>query len=306
MTDPVTQETPTSATASAVDVTVSPGGAAEATANPEAIAEAAAQKAEAAEAEKLYAGKFKTPEDMAKAYKELEKKLGTTPTSNDANPTEAEAGDPADAAGEGEGDTPKGDTQNEEKHEEAGSLDETYGKPVADAIKAAGIDVDAAAKHFSENGELTEADMKAFVDAGFPQPMVEAYLRGATAQSEASEQVAEGQIAKLKSVAGGDEGYAKLQEFIGSQFSAEDKEAFNTAVSSGDFEQAFTAISEANSRMKQEFGTEATPLGGKAAPAQQGFATQAEFFDAMKDPRYKTSPSYREQIEAKLKVSSIF
>ena len=84
--------------------------------------------------------KFKTPEEMAAAYKELETKQGTKPAADPAPvPTPTEA---------------------------------------ADAVKAAGLDMSAINTEYAEKGELSEATLKALEAKGIKRETVAAYIEG--------------------------------------------------------------------------------------------------------------------------------
>jgi hypothetical protein len=95
--------------------------------------------------------KFQTPEDLMKAYRELEKKQsqGTAPKADETPTPEAEAQ-----------------------------------KLVTDA----GLDFDAFTSKFAQNGELSDEDYAALEGAKIPRAMVDAYIEGqkAIAQSHRS------------------------------------------------------------------------------------------------------------------------
>lgn len=100
--------------------------------------------------EDLILGKFKSQEDLAEAYENLEKKLGEKQPEEQPTETEAEG------------------TQSE--------------VPVSKAIQDA-------SDAFYENGELTEDNFKALEENGIPREFVEAYVKGqeASMQSEVVE-----------------------------------------------------------------------------------------------------------------------
>ena len=93
--------------------------------------------------------KFKSPEDMAQAYAELEKKLGQAP---------------------------KEDTEESEQVEEKAEDDEEQSKEnTSEAYKA----VAEASKEFFENdGQLSEETYNALEKAGLPRDLVDSYAAG--------------------------------------------------------------------------------------------------------------------------------
>jgi hypothetical protein len=90
------------------------------------------------------AGKFDSVEDLEKAYKELEKKLGQPKEKADA-PTE----DDAEAA-----------------------------------VAKAGLDMGDMSEHYFANGELSDGHYEALEKAGIPREYVDAYINGIEAQNQ--------------------------------------------------------------------------------------------------------------------------
>ncbi|WP_366942505.1 hypothetical protein [uncultured Tateyamaria sp.] len=95
-----------------------------------------------------------------------------------------------------------------------------------------------------------------------------------------------------------------MREFVQSQYTEEEKVAYNEAVSSGDFGKSLAAVNAAKARYAAEFGKETTPLGGKTPKATEGYADMKAMKKDMSDPRYKTSEAFRKQVEAKIAKSA--
>jgi len=148
--------------------------------------------------------KFKSPEDMSKAYSELEKKLG--------QPTEEASEEPEQVEGKAE--------DKEEQTEENSS--EAY-QAVAEASK----------EFFENDGQLSEETYNTLEKAGLPRDLVDSYAAGQQAllQSE------EGQI---KSVAQGN--YEAMAEWANENLPQEEVEAFDEAVTGGTVSQAKLAV----------------------------------------------------------------
>lgn len=87
--------------------------------------------------------KFKSPEDLAKAYAELEKAKGKG--------KEAEAAEDAE-------------------------------KTAEEAVESAGLDMDALSAEYEENGELTEESYEALAKVGITKEMVETFIAGQEAK----------------------------------------------------------------------------------------------------------------------------
>ena len=95
------------------------------------------------------AGKFESVEDLEKAYKELERKLG-----QEAKP----------------------------KAEEKPTEDQAQ-----DAVDRAGLNMDDMSNYYYQNGELSEDHYSALEKAGIPREYVDAYIEGIEAQMTAAQ-----------------------------------------------------------------------------------------------------------------------
>lgn len=94
--------------------------------------------------------KFKSPEDLAKAYSELEKKLGAP---KDQQQAPADTGDTAEKA-----------------------------------VEAAGLDMQSLSTEYAEKGELSPESYEALQKVGISKEMVDQYIAGIEAQQELATQ----------------------------------------------------------------------------------------------------------------------
>lgn len=246
------------------------------------------------EGEGLLAGKYKTPEELEKAYKELETKLGQQkPQQPDQEGGEEET--------DKQGDEP--DTKEEEKGEVDDSVYEPYGEAVGKILKEANVDPRDAAKEFEETGTLSDETIKAYADAGIPEEMTRAYINGLKQTNDSVSQVTEAQVEQIKAVAGGDEGYQKLANWMTSNLSASEIEAYNEKLTTADFEGAVAAVSAMNNRYLADLGKEGKLIGGKAPTPEGGYASEAEMLEDMAKPEYKTNAAFRARVEKKIAAS---
>jgi len=206
--------------------------------------------------------KFESPEDLAKAYNELQQKQSKKETPKDKDQKE------------GEEDSATTSTSNA---------------------------VQKATEEFTETGKLSD---KAFVEldkAGIPREFVEAYIQGQEAISTAS-------ALEIQESIGGNANYAAMSEWAGENLADGDLQAYNAIVERGTVEQARVAVKG----MYAQF----LAAGGKAPNLAQGatsgaagakaFGSAASMVEAMQDPRYKSDPAYREQVEKRIAVSNAF
>ena len=227
-----------------------------------------------AESEPL-AGKFKTPEELEKAYLELQKKLGEkTPE------TEEEAPEGQEEAPE---EAPEEEAPAEEESEIAKSLRDF-------------------SKEYEENGSLSEETIEALGEMDSKQ-LVKEYLRlyqENAAETQKAQQAQVDEAAILQSV-GGVEAYQELVGWAAENLAAEEINDFNGVVNSGNPVAIKFAVEALKSRRQSVDGYEA-PLvtGRKASVAKDRFRSNAELSRAIADPRYQTDPAYRQDVADKL------
>lgn len=231
-------------------------------------------------------------EAMAKAHAELESKFGSQ--GND----------------QGGDDKPSEDAPNEDAKDgdDDQNLDED--SEVFKALVDRGLDP----KHYSleleQNGSLSDDSYAQLAEAGFPRAVVDQYLAGANAAETveaAGKVLAEKQIAEVKAVAGGDEGFKAIQEWAANNASQEDLQTYNDMVNSGNVAQAKAAVSWLKGMYEDANGREPNLLGGEGrAPAAEPFRSSAQVVEAMSDPRYKSDPAYREDVAKRLAASNLW
>jgi hypothetical protein len=213
--------------------------------------------------------KFKDPADMAKAYSELEKKLG--------QPTE-------ESTEESEQVEEKAEDETEQTEE---NTSEAY-QAVAEASK----------EFFENDGKLSEETYNTLEKAGLPRDLVDSYAAGQQAllQSE------EGQI---KGVAQGN--YDEMATWANENLPQEEIDAFDEAVTGGTISQAKLAVQGLYARYQNEVGAKPKlTQGGVNGASTMPFRSMQELARAQSDPRYKSGDkAYHEEIDRRLQVSSI-
>lgn len=212
--------------------------------------------------------KFKSVEDMAKAYSALESKLGQP-------------------------------QQEEETTEEMEVSGDESAEDVAQLLDDRGLDFDAFQQEYQELGGLTEEAYEALAEAGFSEAMVDSWIEG---QNAITAQV----TAEMYEYAGGGEQYAQMVQWAADSLPESEVAAYNATMESGDPNMIRLAVQGLNARYRSEAeptlmqgGTGAVSSGGK-------FESTAELTAAMSDPRYAKDPAYRQSIADKLAKSSLF
>ena len=214
--------------------------------------------------------KFKSPEDMAQAYSELEKKMGQGTTEEQtAETTEDNDGDVQD-------DKPD-DNENAD-----------YNAVVVDASK----------EFFENDGQLSEETYEKLAKAGLPKELVDSYAAGQQALLQSEE-------GEIKSVANGQ--FDAMAEWANDNLQQEEIDAFDDIVTTGTKEQAKFAVKSLYDRYTQANGSsprlvQGAVTGGSTMP----FKSMQELARAQSDPRYKSGDkAYHEEIDRRLSVSRL-
>jgi len=223
--------------------------------------------------------KFKSPEDLAKAYAELEKKQSSGKTEGETD-------------GETKGET-KGETEGETQGEAEGEAE------AREAVENAGLDFDALSSEYDQNGQLSDGSYEALEKAGIPREIVDAYVSGMEAQAKLFE-------SEVKGTVGGDESYSQMIEWGSKNLTDAEIDAFDEAVNSGDANKAKTAVQGLYARMQMADGSEPTrQVDGKGGSTSDAYESQAQVEADMNDPRYSTDPAFRERVYSKLSRSNL-
>lgn len=205
-------------------------------------------------------------------------------------PNQVDGNEPQD---EGSNDTPSPDQEG----------DQSSSNAVASTLKAAGLNMDDFTREFTESGTLSEESFQKLEKAGFPRPLVEQYLAGA----KVNVTIAKEQEAEIKGTVGGPEAYKALTQWAADNLNADEIEAYNNIMASGDIK----AIKFAVAGLKARYDAQAEPnlIGGNARSTTTKtdvFRSAAEVVAAMKDSRYGKDPAYTRDVEMKLARSDVF
>jgi hypothetical protein len=210
--------------------------------------------------------KFKSPEEMAKAYSELESKLGkpkdepaTTPDPSTATQADAEK-----------------------------------------ALTDKGLDMQEFSNEFAQKGELSSESYEKLAKAGYDRKLVDQYIDGQRAlaaqyEADVMSEVGGGEkYNEMVTWAKANMSAAEIEAYnnaVSSGNAAQAKLAVNGLKSK--FE---SSVGSDPQRM----------LGGKGnADSADVFESMAQVTEAMKDPRYKTDPAFRAKVQAKLGRSNV-
>ena len=253
-----------------------------------------------AEQDQLLAGKYKTTEDLEKAYKELESKLGAKDkldTINREESKEEEATEP-------------------QYYSEDGSVNyetanELYGDNLGEVFKSNEIDPFAMNEHFQKNnGTLTDEMYEQLNKAGLNKTLVDSYLEGVRAQSgiENAPEAAvlnEQEIAEVKSIAGGEDGYEALMNWASDNMSDADAKNFDEVIETGNKAAVTFAIKALMGQYEDAVGRDSDLVTGKKSTKGETYRSMAEVVRDMKNPLYDNDEAYRDDVRIKLERSNL-
>ena len=226
--------------------------------------------------EQLLAGKYKSSEELEKAYIELQKKLG------DSNKEE----EPAESTAK-------------EEPEEKPSLSE-----------GATLIADASKEYYDNGNKLSPETMAKFSSLS-SQDLIKAYMEVQSnpefqQQNAPAADITTSQINQIKNSAGGEQAYAQIVNWAKSNIPTDQLTAFNEVVNSGSVQAIQLAVSGLKAEYDNANGVEGRMVTGKA-PTKSGdvFRSQAELVAAMNDSRYDRDPAYRQDVIEKLDRSDL-
>jgi hypothetical protein len=239
----------------------------------------------------LLAGKYKSVEDLEKAYKELQTKLSRG-ESTDPVPEDSSATD---------------DDESEEEDKPDGNAREIYGDLIGGKLEEAQINFQDMNVRWQQTGTLEPGDYEQLAEAGFNRDMVDAYLSGLQYKQTQDTALSVKEVASIKQSLGGEAEYNKMIEWAAANLSADEVEGFNQIINTQPMASVKMAITGLHARYSAVEGREPKLIGGRAPKGSTDkFESTAQLVAAMSDPKYSTDPAYQRKVQEKLSRSSIF
>ena len=222
----------------------------------------------------LIGGKFKSQEDLLKAYEALQKKLGNKDAEDEEEPVEGDS-------------EPVEGTSEAESTSEAVSLMNRLGQEYAKNGDLSEADVD----------QLTQLDSKELVSA-----YIEYYKSG---QQKAQVQATtESQVAEVVASVGGKEAYAEMISWAVDNLDQGEIDSYNSVTNSGNPAAIKFAVEALSNRYRNSEGFEAPLVSGrKADSGPKPYRSQAELARDIANPLYQQDPAFRADVEDRLSRS---
>ena len=225
--------------------------------------------------EQLLAGKYKSSEELEKAYIELQKKLGDS---------------------------------NKEEPEESSVKEEPEEKP--QLSEGATLITDASKEYFDNGNKLSPETLAKFSTLS-SQDLIKAYMEVQSnpefqQQAAPPAEITTSQINQIKNSAGGEKQYANIVNWAKTNLPEDQINAFDEVVNTGSVQAIQLAVSGLKAEYDNANGVEGRMVTGKTAPNNGDlFRSQAELVRAMSDSRYDSDPAYRQDVIEKLDRSDL-
>ena len=215
----------------------------------------------------MLAGKFKSPEDLEKAYLELQSKLGE----------------------------PDGSQQEEQGEQETLQVEEEEPSRVL---------LNEASAEWNESGKLSDETVARLSELS-SSDLINAYLEAQDSVPETPD-LQPDQVNAIYQAVGGEQNYSALMQWASESLPEGAITAYNNTVATGDPASIQLALAGLRAAYTDQNGYEGTMLTGKPAFEKPDvFRSQAEVLAAMQDPRYDKDPAYRQDVFEKISRSPI-
>ena len=219
-----------------------------------------------AQQENLLAGKYKNAQELEKAYKELESKLGSN--------EEAQ---------------PESTPEPEIKEEKKGEVEQAF--------------LESLWEESLEEGDFKQETLKK-LEGMEPAKLAQEYLNYRA--SNRQPQMTQEDVDMIYNVAGGKKDYVNMMNWAKSNIPKKEVGMFDAVMKKGDPLSAFFAVKALHYRYSDAQGVDAPMLTGKSVKSEKpGCKSQAALVAAMNDPKYDNDPAYRLEVMEKLARSDI-
>ena len=246
-----------------------------------------------AKQENMLAGKYKNAEELETAYLELQKKLGESPAST--------AEDTAEPAQEFEFYSEDGSVNYE-------TANEVYGEQLGNTFKDNDIDPFEMNKHFVENnGTLSDEMYDKLGQAGLSKSLVDSYLKGVREEvgfDAPAATLTDAEIAEVKGIANGEDGYQSLMDWAGKNLAKEDQDNYDQVLTTGNKTAIKFAVKALMGQYEDANGRDSKIVTGKESP-QESYRSMAEVVRDMNKPEYTQDQAFRDDVLRKLSASNL-
>ena len=256
----------------------------------ENILEEFVQEQEAAQSNDKILGKFNTQEDLAKAYTELERRVGQQP----------------------QNETPEPPVEQTDDNYTAEAASELYGKEYVDALSEKGLDMADIMKR-ADNGEDISANYDTLAEVfNVPKAVVENYVNAAQQTQMPAPGLTPEDGVEVRNAIGGDEAFAEVTQWVEKNVDKQTLDNYNK-IADTNKEAALWALKFFQAQMKSP-GSVVEPklYGGGNVPSQTTYESKQQVLDAMNKTNskgqrlYDVDEAYRDKVAKILLNSDVF
>ena len=265
----------------------------------ENIVEEFAKEQEQLQEEEAILGKFKSPQDLAKAYAELQRKMGQ------------QSGEQPQTAPQTEPDA----APQQETSYSATDAAEIYGQNAVEALAGKGLDLGKVMWQADQGQDISVHYAALAESFNVPQTVVENYVSSQQAgSSAASDGMSDADSNAILQEVGGQDAFDQLSAWGKENMSEQERSSYNAAVDSGNTEAVRWALKSMQSRQGLIQQDVEPQLYGGGAPVsdKQVFQSQQQVLDAMNKRNdrgqrlYDVDEAYRNKVAMILHSSPDF
>lgn len=222
-------------------------------------------------------GKFDTTDDLAKAYQELERKLGQ----GGGNESTADS---------------KGEPKVDPKEKPGEATQDQADQVVADL----GFEMsDLTAEYEANEGQLTDGTRQALNAKGLSDEMIDAFIEGQKALSDR-------RMGEIHNLAGGKDDFNAMMAWANENMTVEEKTVYNNVMENGTADEINVAVKGLAAQYK---GTREPSLlkgdGGGLPSGPKPYESRAQWIKDIQSADYKTDPAFRQKVAERVAVSSV-
>ena len=263
----------------------------------EGIVEEFAKEQEQLQEEEAILGKFKSPQELAKAYAELQRKMGEQ-SAADPQPEPTIEPEPAETPGYS-----------------ADQASEVYGKEAVELLSSKGVNLAELMWNADQGGDISEHYDTLAETFKVPRQVVENYVSKAQSASSAGEAgLSDADATQILDGVGGQEGFDQLSGWARSNLPPEELASYNAVVDSGNKEAIGWALKAMQARQSAPDAVVEPQLYGGGSPTDTvvKFESQQQVLDAMNKRNdrgqrlYDVDEAYRNKVVMILHASPYF
>lgn len=215
--------------------------------------------------EVMLAGKYKSVEELEKAYEELQSRMGKV-----------------------ESETPPVEEAVTTENEEATSKEDAQA-----AAADKGIDYSLLETEYRDTGALSSDTYKSLEDSGIPRSMVDAYISGQEALTQTA-------VSDMQALAGGEAQYNDMMEWAMDTLTPAEIDSFNGSLATPSHtEFAIKGLHARYAANKEPSFLKGTTQGSVSG----GFVSKHEMMAEMSSPRYAKDPAFRAEVQRRVALS---